>query len=126
MSSKMSESFKEMLNGATALLSTKTVVGDPYVIGDTTIVPFLELAMGMGVGDFNEAKGAGGMGCKVTPVACLVIKDDTFRLLHIKDQDVIVKALDLIPELVDKMTGNEVITDEIKTSVKNLEKKPKK
>lgn len=126
MSNKMSESFKAMLDGTQTLLSTKTVVGEPYVVGDATIVPFLELAMGMGVGDFNDTKGAGGMGCKVSPVACLVIKDDTFRLLHIKDQDVIGKALDLIPELVDKMTGNEVVTEEIKDSVKKLEKKPKK
>ena len=44
----------------------------------------------------------GGMGGKVTPSAVLVIKNDSTRLINIKNQDAITKILDMVPDLLDR------------------------
>ena len=46
----------------------------------------------------------GGLGGKMMPSAVLVIKDGTTRLVNIKNQDTITKLLDLVPNVLDKIT----------------------
>ena len=121
----MAGNFKEvvdsMLNGMDGFLSSKTVVGEPTVIGDTIIVPFVDVSFGVGAGDFRgekKANGAGGLTGKMSPSAVLVIQNGTTRLVNIKNQDSMTKILDMVPDLVNKFTskGNnsELSDDEIK------------
>ena len=119
--SAMQETINTIFNGVSGLVNTKKVIGEPYTIGDTTIIPFIETSMGMGVGSFSSTKQAGGMGCKVTPLACLVIQNGFTKLINIKNQDSISKALDLIPDLVDKLTNKPKISKEVKESIDNLQ-----
>ncbi|MCR4806457.1 MAG: GerW family sporulation protein [Lachnospiraceae bacterium] len=105
----MAGNFKEvvdsMLNGMDGFLSSKTVVGEPTVIGDTIIVPFVDVSFGVGAGDFRgekKANGAGGLTGKMSPSAVLVIQNGTTRLVNIKNQDSITKILDMVPDLVNK------------------------
>ena len=121
----MAGNFKEvvdsMLNGMDGFLSSKTVVGEPTVIGDTIIVPFVDVSFGVGAGDFRgekKANGAGGLTGKMSPSAVLVIQNGTTRLVNIKNQDSMTKILDMVPDLVNKFTskGNdgEMSDDEIR------------
>ena len=41
----------------------------------------------------------------MTPSAVLVIKDGQTRLVNIRNQDMVTKILDMIPDLVDKFTS---------------------
>ena len=98
-----------LLKGMDTVLSTKTVVGEATQIGDTIILPLVDVSFGVGAGaGTNDVKasasGAGGLGGKMTPSAVLVIKDGSVKLVNIKNQDAVTKVLDMIPDLVDKFT----------------------
>jgi uncharacterized spore protein YtfJ len=98
-----------LLKGMDTVLSTKTVVGEATTVGDTIILPLVDVTFGVGAGAGNNdqkgaASGAGGLGGKMTPSAVLVIKDSAVKLVNIKNQDTVTKILDMIPDLVDKFT----------------------
>jgi len=98
-----------LLSGMDTVLSTKTVVGEATQVGDTIILPLVDVTFGVGAGAGNNsvkgsASGAGGLGGKMTPSAVLVIKDGSTKLVNIKNQDTVTKVLDLIPDLVDKFS----------------------
>lgn len=100
---------ESLLQGMDTVLSTKTVVGEATQIGDTIILPLVDVSFGVGAGagangGKNSSSGAGGLGGKMTPSAVIVIKDGTTKLVNIKNQDVVTKVLDLIPDLVEKFT----------------------
>ena len=102
---------ESLLRGMDTVLSTKTVVGEATQVGDTIILPLVDVSFGIGAGagsgsnnGKNSSSGAGGMGGKMTPSAVLVIKDGTTKLVNIKQQDAVTKVLDMIPDLVEKFT----------------------
>ncbi|MBQ8592427.1 MAG: GerW family sporulation protein [Lachnospiraceae bacterium] len=98
---------ESLLKGMDSLLSTKTVVGEATKVGDTIILPLVDVTFGMGAGaSAGDVKsgGAGGMSGKMTPSAVLVIKDGHTKLVNVKNQDSVTKILDMIPDVVDKLT----------------------
>lgn len=117
MSKSVEGVVEALLNKMDTALSTKTVVGEPTQIGDTIIVPLVDVSFGFGVGSgANEQKtsnhAAGGLGGKMSPSAVLVIKDGVTKLVNVKNQDTVTKILDMVPELVDKFTNKEPISSE--------------
>lgn len=105
-------SFQEivsaMMKGMEGFLSSKTVVGEPTKIGDTTIIPLVDVTFGVGAGASVQDKkngGGGGMSGKMSPSAVLVIKNGQIKLVNIKNQDSVTKVLDMIPDLVDRFTA---------------------
>lgn len=98
---------ESLLKGMDTVLSTKTVVGEPIQIGDTIILPLVDVTFGVGAGAGREDKknsGGGGMGGKLSPSAVLVIRDGYTKLVNVKNQDAMTKILDMVPDLVDKFT----------------------
>ena len=101
--------ISSLLKGMDTVLSTKTVVGEATQIGDTIILPLVDVTFGIGAGagaGDKKNNGGGGMGGKMTPSAVLVIKDGYTKLVNIKNQDAVTKILDMIPDLVDKFASN--------------------
>ena len=99
---------ESLLKGMDTVLSTKTVVGEATKIGDTIILPLVDVTFGVGAGASKGEKkngGMGGMSGKMTPSAVLVIKNGQTKLVNIKNQDTVTKFLDLIPDLVDRFTS---------------------
>ena len=96
-----------LMKGADAVFSAKTVVGEPVRIDDTIILPLVDISFGMGAGasakDSKNGAG-GGITGKVSPSAVLVIKNGTSKLVNVKNQDAITKILDLVPDVVDKIS----------------------
>lgn len=98
---------ESLLKGMNAVLSTKTVVGEATKIGDTIILPLVDVSFGVGAGAGNNTQkgsgtGAGGLGGKMTPSAVLVIQNGTVKLVNVKNQDTVTKVLDMVPDMVDK------------------------
>lgn len=96
---------ESLLKGMDTVLSTKTVVGEATQIGDTIILPLVDVSFGVGAGASAGDKkngGGGGLGGKMTPSAVLVIRDGHTKLVNIKNQDAMTKILDMIPDLVDR------------------------
>lgn len=94
-----------LFQGMDGVVSSKTVVGDAIHVGDTIILPLIDVSFGIGAGAFSgekEEKGAGGLGGKMSPSAVLVIQNGRTKLVNIKNQDTMTKILDLIPEVMDR------------------------
>ena len=108
-----------LLKGVDSVLSTKTVVGEAITIGDTIILPLVDVSFGLGAGagcQDKKSNGGGGVGGKMSPSAVLVIKDGHTKLVNIKQQDTMTKILDMIPDVLDRFTSKdgkeELMSDE--------------
>ena len=97
-----------LFHGMDGVVSSKTVVGEAIHIGDTIILPLVDVSFAVGAGAFNadkKEKGAGGIGGKMTPSAVLVIQYGMTKVVNIKHQDALTKVLDMAPDLVNKFVG---------------------
>lgn len=109
--------IESLMKGMNAVLGTKTVVGDATQIGDTIILPLVDVTFGVGAGASAGDKkngGGGGFSAKMSPSAVLVIKNGSTKLVNIKNQDTVTKVLDMIPDIVEKFTApkEEMIEDD--------------
>ena len=99
---------ESLFKGMDSFITTKTVVGDAIHIGDTIILPLVDVSFGVAAGAFSQEKknnGAGGMGGKINPSAVLVIQNGVTKLVNIKNQDGLTKVLDMVPDFVDRFTS---------------------
>ena len=107
---------ESLFKGMDSFITTKTVVGDAIHIGDTIILPLVDVSFGVAAGAFSQEKknnGAGGMGGKINPSAVLVIQNGQTKLVNIKNQDGITKILDMVPDFVNKFTSkNDVVSED--------------
>ena len=114
-----------LLSGMDGFLSSKTVVGEPITVGDTILIPFVDVSFGVGAGTFRGEKkdnGAGGLTGKMTPTAVLVIQNNSTRVISIKNQDTVTKIIDMVPEIMNKITAKKETTvsdEEVKKTVSN-------
>lgn len=105
--SNFRSTVESLFKGMDSFISSKTVVGDAIHIGDTIILPLVDVSFGVGAGAFAKEKSnnaGGGMGGRIQPSAVLVIQNGSIRLVNVKNQDGITKILDMVPEFVDKFT----------------------
>ncbi len=99
---------ESLFKGMDSFITTKTVVGDAIHIGDTIILPLVDVSFGVAAGVFSgdkKSNGGGGMGGKIMPSAVLVIANGTTKLVNVKNQDGITKVLDMVPDFVNKFTN---------------------
>ena len=100
--------IESLFKGMDSFVSSKTVVGDAIHIGDTIILPLVDVSFGVAAGAFSQEKknnGAGGMGGKIMPSAVLVIQNGSTKLVNVKNQDGVTKILDMVPDFVNKFTS---------------------
>lgn len=100
-------------------LKTETVVGQPIVIGETTIIPIITVSFGCGTGagggsgsDAKNATGSGqgaGLctGAKISPTAVLVVKDGEVTVHPIKERGGLENLLDKVPDIMEKIKKQE-------------------
>ena len=111
---------ESVFKGMDSFITTKTVVGDAITVGDTIILPLVDVTFGVGAGAFSGEKknnGGGGMGGKISPSAVLVISGGVTKLVNIKNQDGLTKILDMVPDFLNKFTDgkkSEVVLSEEK------------
>ncbi len=106
--SKFNSTVESLFSGMDSFVSAKTVVGDAVTVNDTIIVPLVDVAFGVGAGAFSgdtKNNAGGGLGAKLSPSAVLVIQNGQTRLVNVKNQDTITKILDMVPDMVDKISG---------------------
>lgn len=105
---------ESLFKGMDSFITTKTVVGDAIHIGDTIILPLVDVSFGVAAGAFSQEKknnGAGGMGGKINPSAVLVIQNGVTKLVNIKNQDGMTKILDIVPDFINKFTSGKDTDD---------------
>ena len=62
------------------------------------------------------------MSAKMSPVAMLILQDGKTRLVNVKNQDVLTRLLDLIPEAIDKIAGGAVSPEARNTAKEMLQR----
>lgn len=120
---------ESLFQGMDSVISSKTVVGDAIHIGDTIILPLVDVSFGLGAGAFaddKKNKGGGGLGGKISPSAVLVIQDGKIKLVNIRNQDTITKILDMVPDVIDRFSSGKEKKMTEEDVVEILEKGEKK
>ena len=111
------ELIQELFQGMDGFVQSKTVVGEPIKLGDTVLIPLMELSCGMASGAFvkeNNKKGDGGAGAmssKISPAAMLVIQNGRTKLIRVKNEDAFSKIIDKSPDAIDKNTGGNKVSE---------------
>lgn len=118
MSQKLPNMLEHTIAKIREMVDVNSVVGDPITAGDVTIVPISKISIGLGGGgsDFttknanhqeNPFGGGVGAGVKVTPVAFLVIKEGSVRMLPVAApaNTTADRLVEMIPDTLDKIAG---------------------
>lgn len=106
--SKLSETMTSMLGSVDSVLNSKTVIGEPKEVGDTVIIPLVDISFGIAAGDNSADKKSGeggGITGKMSPCAVLVIKDGRSKVINIKNQEVLSKLIDMVPDVLDRFAA---------------------
>ena len=120
---RFKDTVSALFQGMDQVVSSKTVVGDPITVKDMVLIPLVDVTFGLGAGASNgekKDKGMGGLGGKITPSAVLVIKDNTTRLVNIRNQDTMTKLFDMVPDLLDRLKErkeNDVTEEDIASAL---------
>lgn len=105
---------ESLFRGMDSFITTKTVVGEAITVGETIILPLVDVSFAVGAGAFSEEKknnGGGGLGGKISPSAVLVISNGTTKLVNIRNQDGLTKILDMVPDLLNRFTEGKKESD---------------
>ena len=118
MSQKLPNMLENTITKIREMVDANSVVGEPIVAGDVTIVPISKISIGLGGGgsDFvskntnqheNPFGGGVGAGVKVTPVAFMVIKEGTVRMLPVATpaNTTADRLVEMLPDTLDKIAG---------------------
>lgn len=119
----MSQNLSNMIENTIAkikeLISVNDVVGDPITTPDgVTILPISKVSVGFGGGgsDFvsknvnhqeNPFGGGIGGGVKVSPIAFLIIKGDSVRMLPVSApaNTTADRVVEMVPDVLDKISA---------------------
>ena len=121
------KTVESLFKGMDSFITTKTVVGDAIHIGDTIILPLVDVSFGVGAGAFSGEKknnGGGGMGGKITPSSILVMQNGITKLINVKNQDAMTKVLDMVPDIINRFTAGKQetpVADAVEAEVKKQE-----
>ncbi len=122
---KFDSTVEALFKGMDGFLSTKTVVGDAVKFDDGTIIlPLVDVSFGVGAGAWAKEVGncssGGGLGGKITPSSVVVLKDGHAKLVNVKNQDVVTKVLDMVPDVLDRFTKDKKEKDDMKEKVESV------
>ena len=100
--------IRTMLHEFREIVKTETVVGEPIVAGDVTIVPVSKISFGFGAGGGPGGKDDGGSGTggggSVQPVAFIIIQKGKAQLLPLEDKGMSVgELLKYAPDVIKKI-----------------------
>lgn len=106
----LKENVEAIVSKLENLINTKTIVGDPIVSGNITILPIMSASFGFGTGggEGSEAskgtgKGeAGGAGVRIRPVALVVIQEREVKVYSLGQKGTLEKLAGLIPEIATR------------------------
>ncbi len=101
------------------MIDVNTIVGQPISTPEgVTLIPVSKVSFGFASGgsdytsknhkpgEDNTFGGGGGAGVNISPVAFLIVKGDSVRVLPITSKtNTMDRVVDMVPEVIDKVTG---------------------
>ena len=114
----LTEMMQESMAKVREMVDTNTIIGQPIQAEGMTLIPISKLSFGFASGgsdfaaknqkpDANNAFGGGsGAGVNISPVAFLIVKEDSVKLLPVNPPagNTVDRVVEMVPELVDKVT----------------------
>lgn len=94
-----------------AMVDANTIIGDPIVVGDITLIPVSKVSFGVATGgsDFPSKTqsglfgGGGGAGVTLSPVAFIAINGQSVKMMPVYNEMTSVdKAISMAPEVLEK------------------------
>ena len=117
----MSQNLPNMLERTLAklreMVDVSSVIGDPIVVGDVTILPISKVSVGFGGGGSDYTKsgvsndvpfgGGLGGGVKVPPIAFLVVKGESVRMIPVAApaNTTADRVVEMVPDVLDKISA---------------------
>jgi uncharacterized spore protein YtfJ len=105
------EDVEALVSQLTNMVTSKTIVGDPIVSGNSTIIPVLTASFGFGTGggegtdpSHGVGKGVGGgAGVKLAPTALIVVQGDEVKVYSLAQKGALDKLAELVPDILTKV-----------------------
>ena len=92
------------------MAKTKTVIGEPFQLGEFTCVPVIKVGMGFGSGggggqqENKGGKGGGaGAGIGLEPIGFLVSKGDEISMISVSRSKGVASIFEKVPDLMEKL-----------------------
>ena len=109
------ELMEATLSGLKTAMDANTIIGEPIKTEDVTLIPVSRLSFGVACGgsDFvtkcsaANFGGGGASSAKVEPVAFLVVRGDSVRLISVDPPvaNTVDRIVDAVPEVMDRVTA---------------------
>jgi uncharacterized spore protein YtfJ len=99
--------MKVLFDHLEKMLQAKTVFGEPITVGETTIIPVVDIAFGAASGggtcpDKGEREGAGGgAGAKISAAAVVVVRDGQVQVMKLKHAAAVDRLIELVPDILE-------------------------
>lgn len=113
----LSELMGSTIDHIRAMADANAIIGTPIQADGVTLIPVSRLSVGVGGGgtEFSTKKqpegdlsfgGGSGAGAKLEPVAFLVIRDGSVKLLPVSPPaaTTVDRVIEVVPDVVDKVT----------------------
>ena len=110
---QLNDMMRSAMDKVRAMVDTNTIVGQPITTPDgVTLIPISKVTFGFGSGGGDYGKpakdgfgGGAAAGVKIDPVAFLMIKDGTTRVLPVAvpPATTLDRIVDMAPDVMDKM-----------------------
>ena len=111
--SPLNDMMRSTMEKVREMVDTNTIVGQPITTPDgVTLIPISKVSFGFGSGGGDYGKspkenfgGGTAAGVKIDPVAFLVIKDGTTRVLPVAvpPASTVDRIVDMVPDVMDKV-----------------------
>lgn len=94
-----------------AMVDANTIIGDPIVVGDVTLLPVSRVSFGLATGgsDFPSKTqsglfgGGGGAGVTIVPVAFIAVCDGSVKMMPVYNElSSAEKALAMAPDVIER------------------------
>ncbi|MEA1962070.1 MAG: spore germination protein GerW family protein [Bacillota bacterium] len=107
----LTENLKVLFEELEKFFKTETVVGEPIVVGNVTLIPIVNVSFGAGNGGGNgqdtkgnDGSGGGsGAGGKIEPNAIVVVKGDDVSVMSLNGKGPMDKIIAMVPEIIGKV-----------------------
>lgn len=110
---KVGDLMGEAMDKVRQMADANTIVGTPITTPDgVTLIPISKVSFGFGSGGADYGKvdaknfgGGGGAGVKIDPVAFLVVKDGTTRVLPVAvpASTTLDRIIEMVPDVMEKV-----------------------
>lgn len=109
----MEAKFESLISELEKFITTKTVVGEPIVVGEVTLIPVQTVSFGFGAGGgggkTEKDSGTGGgaaAGATMRPIAIVAVKGDQVQLFNLGQRHLAEHIAGVIPDILAKLKGS--------------------